>query len=109
MVWNMTKSDLITELSHALGISRKEAAVIIDAIFMTIVGALQSGDKIEIRRFGSFHTRQRKPRTGRHPGTGARIAVPAKKMAYFTPSNELDAAINAVVNGSRPAIQEPAP
>ena len=50
---------------------------------------LQSGDKVEIRGFGSFHTRQRRGRIGRNPRTGARIEVPPKRIPFFKLSKEL--------------------
>jgi integration host factor subunit beta len=59
-----------------------------------VIGALQSGDKIEIRGFGSFRIRQRNPRIGRNPKTGARVEVPAKKVPYFKPSKELRDLVN---------------
>jgi integration host factor subunit beta len=55
---------------------------------------LQSGDKIEIRGFGSFRIRQRKPRTGRNPKTGDKVEVPAKRVPYFKPSKELRDLVN---------------
>jgi len=45
--------------------------------------SLRAGDKIEIRGFGSFRTRQRKPRTGRNPKTGEKVEVPAKKIPFL--------------------------
>jgi integration host factor subunit beta len=74
--------------------TRKEAEVIVEAIFDSIVRALRSGDKIEIRGFGSFRTRQRQPRVGRNPKTGTRVEVPAKKIPYFKPSKELKDVVN---------------
>jgi integration host factor subunit beta len=59
------------------------------------VKSLKVGDKIEIRGFGSFRTRQRKPRIGRNPKTGARVDVPAKKIPYFKPSKELKDLVNS--------------
>jgi len=50
------------------------------------VKALRSGNKIEIRGFGSFRTRNRQPRIGCNPKTGTRVEVPAKKIPYFKPS-----------------------
>jgi integration host factor subunit beta len=93
----MTKADLIEEVSRVVEMTRKEAEVIVEAIFDSIVKALRSGDKIEIRGFGSFRTRQRQPRVGRNPKTGTRVEVPAKKIPYFKPSKEL----KDVVNGMR--------
>jgi integration host factor subunit beta len=64
--------------------------VMVDAIFEGIV---RGGDKIEIRGFGSFHTRQRQSRVGRNPKTGARVEVPAKGMAFFQVGKDLKAAM----------------
>ena len=65
-----------------------------DAILDRIVRSLRTGDKVEIRGFGSLRTRQRQPRIGRNPKTGARVDVPAKKVPYFKPSKELKDLVN---------------
>jgi len=70
------------------------------------VRSLRAGDKIEIRGFGSFRTRQRKPRIGRNPKTGDRVEVPAKKIPFFKPSKELKDLVNgehAAVGAATPA------
>jgi integration host factor subunit beta len=90
----MTKADLIEEVSRVVEMTRKESEVIVEAIFDSIVRSLRGGDKIEIRGFGSFRTRQRQPRVGRNPKTGARVEVPAKKIPYFKPSKELKDVVN---------------
>ena len=90
----MTKADLIEEVSRVVEMTRKESEVIVEAIFDSIVRSLRTGDKIEIRGFGSFRTRQRQPRIGRNPKTGARVEVPAKKIPYFKPSKELKDVVN---------------
>src|SRR6266436_5858684 len=90
----MTKADLIEEVSRLAELTRKDSEVIVDTIFDSVVRSLRVGDKIEIRGFGSFRTRQRKPRVGRNPKTGARVEVPAKKIPYFKPSKELKDVIN---------------
>jgi integration host factor subunit beta len=111
----MTKADLIEEVSRVVEMTRKEAEVIVEAIFDSIVRALRSGDKIEIRGFGSFRTRQRQPRVGRNPKTGTRVEVPAKKIPYFKPSKELKDVVNHSNHGGshdhpeEPAQATPAP
>jgi len=90
----MTKADLIEEVSRVVEMTRKESEVIVESIFDSIVRALRSGDKIEVRGFGSFRTRQRQPRVGRNPKTGSRVEVPAKKIPYFKPSKELKDVVN---------------
>ena len=96
----MTKADLIEEVSRVVEMTRKESEVIVEAIFDSIVKSLRSGDKIEIRGFGSFRTRQRQPRIGRNPKTGARVEVPAKKIPYFKPSKELKDVVNNANGGA---------
>src|SRR5689334_18254894 len=83
---HMTKADLIDEVSRLAELTRKDSEVIVETIFDSIVRSLRVGDKIEIRGFGSFRTRQRKPRVGRNPKTGDRVEVPAKKIPFFKPS-----------------------
>ena len=90
----MTKADLIEEISQAAEMSRKDSELIVETVFGSIVQSLKTGDKIEIRGFGSFRTRERKPRTGRNPKTGERVDVPAKKIPYFKPSKELKDVVN---------------
>ena len=69
-------------------------AIIVETIFDSVIRALQGGDKIEIRGFGSFRIRQRNPRIGRNPKTGERVEVPAKRVPYFKPSKELRDLVN---------------
>ncbi len=95
----MTKADLIEEVSRAVEMTRKDSESIVDTIFDSIVKALRGNEKIEIRGFGSFRTRQRQPRTGRNPKTGAKVEVPAKTIPYFKPSKELKDLINATTSG----------
>ncbi len=90
----MTKAELIEDVSRVVEMSRKDSEIIVETIFDAIVKSLKAGDKIEIRGFGSFRTRQRKPRIGRNPKTGTRVDVPAKKIPYFKPSKELKDLVN---------------
>lgn len=90
----MTKADLIDEVSRAVEMTRKDSEVIVETIFESIVRSLRAGDKIEIRGFGSFRTRQRQSRVGRNPKTGDRVEVPARKIPYFKPSKELRDGVN---------------
>jgi integration host factor subunit beta len=91
----MTKAELIEEVSRVVEMSRKDSEVIVETIFDSIVRALRSSEKIEIRGFGSFRTRQRQPRIGRNPKTGTRVEVPAKRIPFFKPSKELKDLVNA--------------
>ena len=90
----MTKADLVEKVTHLGDLTRRDGEVIVETIFESVIGALQSGDKIEIRGFGSFRIRQRNPRIGRNPKTGERVEVPAKRVPYFKPSKELRDLVN---------------
>ena len=105
----MTKAELIEDVSQAAELSRKDSETIVETLFGSIVSSLRNGDKIEIRGFGSFRTRQRKPRIGRNPKTGARVDVPAKKIPYFKPSKELKDLVNSGTAAAAPAAPAPEP
>ena len=105
----MTKADLIEEVSRVVEMTRKDSEVIVEAIFDSIVRSLRTGDKIEIRGFGSFRTRQRQPRIGRNPKTGARVEVPPKRIPYFKPSKELKDLVNHGAPSAEQAPAQPAP
>jgi integration host factor subunit beta len=90
----VTKADLVEEVIRVTELPRKESETIVETIFESIIGALQSGDRIEIRGFGSFRTRQRRGRTGRNPKTGAKVEVPPKRIPFFKPSKELKDHVN---------------
>jgi integration host factor subunit beta len=85
----MTRADLTEEVHQAIGTPFKESDAVVSAIFDSIVRALRTGDKVEIRGFGGFHTRQRLGRIGRNPTTGAPVEVPPKRIPFFRPSKEL--------------------
>jgi integration host factor subunit beta len=99
----MTKADLIEEVSRVVELTRKESEVIVETIFDSVVDSLKGGDKVEIRGFGSFRTRERKGRIGRNPKSGERVEVPPKTIPFFKPSKEL----RDVVNGGPPPPAQP--
>lgn len=90
----MTKAELVDEVARTSDLTRKHSEVIVDAVFSSIIQALQKGDKIELRGFGSFRLRRRGSRTGRNPKTGVGVVVPAKSVPHFKPGKELRELIN---------------
>ena len=102
----MTKADLVEEVSRAIEATRKEAEAIVETVFDGIIKALRADDKIEVRGFGSFRTRQRRGRVGRNPKTGEKVNVPPKRIPFFKPSRELKELVNA--GGSAASAAPPA-
>jgi len=90
----MTKADLIEEVSRVVELTRKESEVIVETIFDCVVSSLRQGDKVEVRGFGRFRTRERKGRIGRNPKSGERVVVPPKTIPFFKPSKELRDVVN---------------
>jgi len=90
----MTKAELVDEVARAVQVTKKQAEAIVNIVFDSIVDSLRSGQKIELRGFGSFRLRSRKSRTGRNPKTGEKVEVPSKKIPYFKPGKELKELIN---------------
>ncbi len=98
----MTKADLVDRVVSLGDLTRRDGEVIVETLFESVIEALQANDKVEVRGFGSFRTRQRNSRTGRNPKTGASVAVPAKRVPYFKPSKELRDLVNpGEAKGSR--------
>ena len=85
----MTKAELVDEVARAAELNKRDAEVIVETVFESIVSALHKGEKVELRGFGSFRTRERGPRRGRNPKTGEPVDVPAKRVPYFKPGKEL--------------------
>src|ERR1700730_14617502 len=110
---SLKRTELVEELSRVVEGSLKDGEVILDQILASIVRALQAGDKVEIRGFGAFHTRQRKARIARNPKTGAPVAVPPKRVPFFKPSKELKQLVNAGAESPEPIEEhqsdQPAP
>jgi integration host factor subunit beta len=90
----MTKAELVEEVSEKTGLPKKQAEVVVNTVFESIVETLKTGEKIELRGFGSFRIRQRDSRTGRNPKTGDKVDVPAKRIPYFKPGKELRELLN---------------
>src|SRR5260370_36547351 len=92
----MTRADLTERVYQAIELPLNESDVVVCAIFDCIVRALRSGDKVELRGFGSFNTRQRLARIGRNPKTGAHVEVPPKRIPFFRPSKELPELVDSL-------------
>ena len=90
----MTKGDIITVISEGTGLTKLETQAVIDGFLATITYALQKGDRIELRGFGSFKTVDRKARVVRNPKTGETMELPAHIAPVFKASKELRKFVN---------------
>jgi integration host factor subunit beta len=90
----MTKTELIKKIAEDCGLTLKDAETVINTFIDCIIRALASNEKVELRGFGSFRTKQRESRRGRNPKTGANVDVPAKTVPFFKPGKEFRALID---------------
>lgn len=91
----MTKSDLVQQLSEKVTtLTKKDCELIVDTVFQNMKDALQRGEKIEIRGFGSFTVRVRRAKEGRNPKTGEKVAIPEKRIPFFKVGKELRDLVN---------------
>ena len=82
----MRKADLATEIYEKVGISKKEAADLVELVLDMIKGVLQIGESFKIAGFGNFVIRSKGPRKGRNPRTGEEIGITPRRVVTFRPS-----------------------
>jgi integration host factor subunit beta len=86
----MTKSELIEILARRQShLKAEDVDLAVKSLLEMMGGALASGERIEIRGFGSFSLHYRPPRLGRNPKTGDSVALPGKHVPHFKPGKEL--------------------
>ncbi len=91
----MTKSELIERIAEQQDqLSAKDVELAIKTMLEHMSSALATGDRIEIRGFGSFSLHYRAPRIGRNPKTGDSVALEGKYVPHFKPGKELRDRVN---------------
>ncbi len=105
----MTKSELIDAVAQRTNTTKSRAEQIVNCIFDSMVAALERGEGIEIRGFGSFTVREYKPYNGRNPRTGKPVSVAEKRLPFFKVGKELKELVNLPANQDAPAHAAPSP
>lgn len=104
----MTKSELIEVVAQEANLTKGRAELVINTIFESMVEALQRGEGIEIRGFGSFTVRQYKAYEGRNPRTGDAVHVSPKRLPFFKVGKDLRQRVNGENGGDGvPRRREP--
>ena len=85
----MTKKDMAKAIADETGIAQVQAAAAVQRIFDGITETLLSEGRIELRNFGVFEVKERRPRRARNPRTGDRVNVPAKRVVTFKPGRQM--------------------
>ena len=103
----VTKSELIERISEKLKLPNGKAEQIVNCVFDSMVKALQEGEGIEIRGFGSFTVREYKAYEGRNPRTGETVHVAPKKLPFFKVGKDLRERVNAAFLGKELPVHAP--
>ncbi|MBP5352800.1 MAG: integration host factor subunit beta [Alphaproteobacteria bacterium] len=92
----MTRSELVERIAARVpNLTMKEIESIVGVVFNGLTEALAAGDRIEIRGFGAFSVRSRKPRVAINPKNKNKVEVPAKNILHFKTGKELHNRLNA--------------
>ena len=89
----MKKTELITAIAEATGLTKKDAEGALNATVAAITKAMAAGDRVQLNGLGIFETKKREARTGRNPHTKETIQIPATRVAAFKASKTLKDAI----------------
>lgn len=85
----MTKKDIALKVADTCGIRQVIVKKVLQGIFDCIIESLIREEKIELRNFGVFKIKSRRPRIGRNPRTGQTVPVPSRKVVIFKPGLEM--------------------
>jgi integration host factor subunit beta len=98
----MTKKDMAKAIAEKVGVHLTRAQEIVQGVFDGITDTLAQEGRIELRNFGVFEVKKRKPRKARNPRTGASVKVPAKLVVTFKAGRDMEQRVgrlNHVPNG----------
>jgi nucleoid DNA-binding protein len=90
----MTKADIVDEISKSTGLTKIETKAVVDGVFGSIINAIATGKRIELRGFGVFKHKSRKPRMARNPKSGDLVPLEKRYVPVFKPSPEFLAKVN---------------
>jgi nucleoid DNA-binding protein len=99
----MTRKEIVRSISEDLGLSQSNAKEIIQKVFDAILRTLAEDGRVELRNFGVFEVKRRRPRKARNPRTGERVFVPEKLVVTFKAGRIVQQRVEALGNGVRRA------
>jgi nucleoid DNA-binding protein len=91
----VTKADIVNQIAEATGLTKTDTAAVVEGFLASVTSAMQQGEHIEIRGFGTFKVVTRASRTGRNPKTGDVVKIPQRPVPVFKPSRELRANVES--------------
>jgi DNA-binding protein HU-beta len=90
----MTRADIANKIALATGLSKVETETVVEGFILCVIDALKNNESIEIRGFGTFKVKERKPRIARNPKTGAKVELDRRFVPMFKVSKEFKKTVN---------------
>ena len=105
----MTKKEIVKQISDRIGLTQLKTKEIVQQTFDAIVETLITERRIELRNFGVFEVKERKPRKARNPRTGEKVDVPSKFVVTFKPGKEMEERVRQLqaARDARPGTARP--
>ena len=94
----MTKQNIVDAVSDANGLTKVETEAVMNGVMTTIIEALATNNRVELRGFGTFGVKHRMPKKARNPGTGEPIYLPERFVPTFKPSKMMRLRVNELIN-----------
>jgi nucleoid DNA-binding protein len=91
---NITKLDIVEKIAKATGISKVDTKAVVDGVITSVIEAVVEGKKIELRGFGVFNFKKRRPRQARNPRTGEVVELGERHVPIFKPSADFTNKVN---------------
>jgi DNA-binding protein HU-beta len=91
----MTKADLVTEITDKTGVEKIAVQAIVESLMTTIIDAMESGENVYLRGFGSFVIKKRAEKTGRDISKNTTLIIPEHFVPTFKPAKTF---VNGVKN-----------
>lgn len=90
----ITKADIVEQVYNKIGFSKKDATDFVELFFSLMKNSLCSGEDVKMSGFGNFVVNQKKERMGRNPQTGEKMAIKARRVISFKPSQVFKNSLN---------------
>ena len=105
-VLNVTKADIVDKIASETGLTKLETKAVVDGFLLSIIDALASGNRIELRGFGVFSVKSRKPRMARNPRTGDPVPLEERFIPAFKVSSEFQEKVHDRIRAASNALQD---
>ena len=103
-----TKREIAERVAQQTGLPQVAVKQVIQMLFDEVITEVSTGNRLEFRDFGVFEVVVRKPRTGRNPRTGDKVAVPPKRVVTFKMGKVMKDKVSGAVATPPPSAQPPA-